>query len=87
MNRVFRMIALVTLTSVAAIPVSAKTKHLRHHAVHTRAVQKGYVYNPDDPAGPPQRPVYSSDGRLIGRADDPNIRLRLQQDDYFNHAW
>jgi hypothetical protein len=85
MNWVMKIIPIVALAALAATPASARTKHVRHHTAH-HVVPNAYAYGPADPAGPPQRPIYSGvDGRLIGRANDPNIRDAVRNDDYFNH--
>ena len=84
MTSIFKTLPLVALAAVVATPsFAAHARHYHHHAHYSGRVVNSYDYGP---AGPPQRPVYSYyNGQMIGRANDENIRIQMQNDDMMNH--
>jgi len=85
MTSVLKMLPFVALAAVVATPAFAASgkKHVRHHVHYSQRASNAYGYGP---AVPPQRPVYSYyNGQMIGRSDDPNIAIQMQNDDMMNH--
>ena len=70
MKTVLKMVSFIGLAAVVATPTFAANsrKHVRHHA----------YYNSYNQA--PERPVFFN-GRMIGRANDENIRIQMQNDE------
>jgi hypothetical protein len=87
MKFVISLVAVAVAVATPALAASKKKKMPRHQQPYNQ------MYYGDDYGdyyyGPQNRrairldsyDVYSNDGRLIGRDPDPNIRMRLRDDD------
>ena len=75
MKPLMTIIPAVALAALVATPSFAASgrKHVRHY--HHSRVMHSYNYAPG-----PQHPVFFN-GRMIGRADDPNIRYQMRNDE------
>lgn len=88
MKLIISLVAVAVAVATPALAAGKKKKSPRHQQSYNQA------YLGDDYYGPQNRrgiridsyDVYSYDGRLIGRDPDPNIRMRLQDEDaYFRN--
>ena len=94
MKAVWLVIAIATLSLVAADQASARAKHRhhRHDAHRARCVDRpyrfsvwGFLTNPRPQPNGCAPPVYEY-GLYVGQDPDPNIRLQLRRDPATGYA-
>ena len=67
------IVPIVAIAAMIATPTfAASKKHVRHHSHHR--MMQSYAWDA------PQRPVFFN-GRMIGRANDENIRIQMRNDE------
>lgn len=85
MKLVVSLVAVAVAVATPALAASKKKKTPRHQQSYNQMYQGDDYYGPRNRRGirVDSYDVYSYDGRLIGRDPDPNIRMRLRDEDAY----
>lgn len=88
MKLIVSLVAVAVAVATPALAASKKKKSPRHQQSYNQMYYGDYYYGPRNRRGirVDSFDVYSYDGRWIGRDPDPNIRMRLRDEDaYFRN--